>query len=479
MGGRDEYAMNRPRPVRPGAARNRFAMTCDKYISSTPAMKNSRQRRTSARLVSALASAASPTTSDLAPTSAALGRASTRLNTATTTKTTIITSSVPRFKDEDSSLTDNGAHIQNHPKRIPPSKRKRNQPEPTDSELDSDSSDSDFATPAKRPKKTATSRAASSLQDKLQAVATKKKRTAPTKTSAGETMTIVRLANASKLVGAHISVAGGLENATINAGKIGCNAMSFFLTSPRTWNSKPLAEATIAAFKRNCEAHGYEPGDVMIPHGSYLVNLGNPDAELREKSYNFFLDELKRCDALGIKYYNFHPGSSVGKCTPSESIQHIAACINRALAATSSVHAVIENTAGQGQVVGHSWEQLRELIDLVDNKQRVGVCLDTCHMFAAGYDLRTKEAFDRSFREFDEIVGYPYLRAFHVNDSKFGLGSKKDRHAPLGKGEIGLEPFKWLMEKPEFDGKLFILETPEESNWPAEIKFCIHFCGVL
>ncbi|KAI9218527.1 xylose isomerase-like protein [Blastocladiella britannica] len=282
-------------------------------------------------------------------------------------------------------------------------------------------------------------------------------------------MTVTRLVNPAKLIGAHVSAAGGLQNAIPNALKIGANAMSFFLKSSRTWNCKPLEQSTIDAFRAACASHGYDAGKCMIPHGSYLVNLGNPDEEKREKSYVFFLDELKRCEALGITLYNFHPGSTVGECTPGECLQHIANCVNRALAETTSVTAVIENTAGQGNTVGHTFEQLRDLIAMIDDKERVGVCLDTCHMFAAGYDLRTKATFDASFALFDEIVGNGYLKAFHVNDSKAAFASKKDRHAQLGQGMIGMQPFRWLMEAREFDDKLFILETPDEALWVQEI----------
>ncbi|KAI9189555.1 DNA-(apurinic or apyrimidinic site) lyase [Blastocladiella emersonii ATCC 22665] len=279
-----------------------------------------------------------------------------------------------------------------------------------------------------------------------------------------------RMVHAAKRIGAHISAAGGPENAIPNALKIGADAMSFFLKSSRTWASKPLSDASIKAFKANCEKHGYDPAASMIPHGSYLCNLGNPDAEKREKSYQFVLDELKRCEALGIKLYNFHPGSTVGECTEAECIAHIADNINRALRETSTVVAVIENTAGQGNVVGYSFEHLRDIIALVEDKSRVAVCLDTCHLFAAGYDIRDRESFTKTFADFDRIVGNKYLVAFHVNDSLGGLNSRKDRHAPLGKGLIGHAPFEWLMQEPAFDDKLFILETPEENLWVDEVK---------
>ncbi|KNE61379.1 apurinic endonuclease (APN1) [Allomyces macrogynus ATCC 38327] len=312
----------------------------------------------------------------------------------------------------------------------------------------------------------------------------KKPRVSKKKSADNPDEMIPRLLNARKLVGAHVSAAGGPENAVKNGLKIGylclyrvddlnvvdsfdldphrsCNAMSFFLKSSRSWKSKPLSDESIAAFKQECSTHVYDAAVTMIPHGSYLVNLGNPDAEKRHKSYEFFLDEMQRCDALGIKFYNFHPGSTVGECTEDECITHIATEVNKALAATTSVMAVIENTAGQGNNVGYKWEHLRDLIAQIKDKDRVGVCLDTCHLFAAGYDIRTREAYEETIREFDALVGLKYLKAFH--------DVAKDRHAPLGDGKIGLEPFKYFMQDPRFDHLLFILETPEEDKWPAEI----------
>ncbi|KAJ3365604.1 hypothetical protein GGF32_008737 [Allomyces javanicus] len=304
---------------------------------------------------------------------------------------------------------------------------------------------------------------------KKAAAAIKKPRASKKKSADTPDEMIPRLLNARKLVGAHVSAAGGPENAVKNGLKIGCNAMSFFLKSSRSWKSKPLSDDSIAAFKQECTTHVYDAAATMIPHGSYLVNLGNPDAEKRQKSYEFFLDEMQRCDALGIKFYNFHPGSTVGECTEDECITHIATEVNKALAATTSVMAVVENTAGQGNNVGYKWEHLRDLIAQIKDKDRVGVCLDTCHLFAAGYDIRTREAYEETIREFDSLVGLKYLKAFHVNDSKGDLGCRKDRHAPLGDGKIGLQPFKYFMQDPRFDNLLFILETPEEDKWPAEI----------
>ncbi|KAK0468756.1 xylose isomerase-like protein [Armillaria novae-zelandiae] len=270
-------------------------------------------------------------------------------------------------------------------------------------------------------------------------------------------------------VGAHVSVAGGVENAVLNAASIGANAFALFLESPRQWVSNPLNPSNIENFKARMEEYYYKPRDVL-PHGSYLINLGNPDVEKRQKSYECFLDDLNRCEQLGLEVYNFHPGSSVGATTTGESIGFIAECLNRAHAATTSVVTVLENMAGSGHIIGSDFSHLADIITAVEDKSRVGVCLDTCHMFAAGYDIRTKEGWAETLTKFDQRVGLSYLRAMHLNDSKTDLASKRDRHENIGMGYIGLESFLHILTDPRVQGIPLILETPEPETWATEIE---------
>lgn len=277
-----------------------------------------------------------------------------------------------------------------------------------------------------------------------------------------------------RFVGAHVSAAGGLYNAFLNSKKIGGNAMALFLKSQRQWAAKPLEDETILKFKDTCQQLGFDMTKVL-PHGSYLVNLGNPDEEKRKKSYEAFLDELKRCDQLGIKLYNFHPGSTVGACSVKESIQHIADCINEAIKATCEVTVVIENMAGQGNVIGGKFEHLRDIIELVEDKSRIGVCLDTCHTFAAGYDLRSAKAYQKTMDEFEKVVGFKYLKAMHLNDSMTPHASGKDRHESIGKGHLGIAAFQNIMNDERLLGIPMVLETPlhptlGESCYRDEIK---------
>ncbi|KXN87179.1 putative endonuclease 4 [Leucoagaricus sp. SymC.cos] len=280
-------------------------------------------------------------------------------------------------------------------------------------------------------------------------------------------------------VGAHVSAAGGVENAVTKAASIGATAFALFLKSQRKWTSPVLSEESITSFKEKMIEHKYSP-DVVLPHGSYLINLGNPDQEKREKSYECFIDDLKRCESLGLKYYNFHPGSTVGTATKEESISLIAECINRAHRETDSVVTVIENMAGAGNVIGGDFSDLKGIIDGVVDKSRVGVCLDTCHSFAAGYDLRTKEAWESVIplyilqyiadyvNKFDEEVGLSYLCGMHLNDSKVELGSHKDRHENIGLGHLGLSAFRNLMNDARVQNIPLILETPSFEA-PAEL----------
>jgi deoxyribonuclease-4 len=271
-----------------------------------------------------------------------------------------------------------------------------------------------------------------------------------------------------KYVGAHVSASGGVENAPLNAAEIGARAFALFTKNQRQWVAKPLTEESIAGFRENLQQVGIAPEQVL-PHDSYLINLGHPEKEALQKSRNAFLDEMQRCRQLGLKLLNFHPGAHLGKCTEEESLAIVADSINWTLGQTEGVTAVIENTAGQGTNLGYSFEHLAAIIDQVDDKSRVGVCLDTCHTFTAGYDLRTAQACKATFAEFERIVGFNYLRGMHLNDSKPDLGSRVDRHDSLGKGKLGLEVFRYIMNDARFDEIPMVLETIDDTLWPEEI----------
>ena len=271
-----------------------------------------------------------------------------------------------------------------------------------------------------------------------------------------------------KYIGAHVSASGGVENAPANAHKIEATAFALFTKNQRQWVAAPLTAVQIDSFRKVCDRYGYLPAQIL-PHDSYLINLGHPEREGLEKSRAAFLDEMQRCEQLGLDRLNFHPGSHLQKIAPEESLDLIAESINIALDKTRGVTAVIENTAGQGSNLGFAFEQLAYLIDRVEDKSRVGVCIDTCHAFAAGYDLRTAEACDRTFAELDRIVGFKYLKGMHLNDAMKILGSRVDRHTPLGEGMIGMECFRYIMQDARFDGIPLILETPDEERWPEEI----------
>lgn len=272
-----------------------------------------------------------------------------------------------------------------------------------------------------------------------------------------------------KYIGAHVSAAGGVENAPLNAAAIGAKAFALFTKNQRQWVAAPLSAESIEKFKTNLALHGFKPWQVL-PHDSYLINLGHPGKAELEKSRAAFLDEMQRCEQLGLDRLNFHPGSHLNQVSPEESLKTIAESINIALDKTRGVIAVIENTAGQGSNLGHRFEQIRFIIDLVEDKSRVGVCLDTCHTFTAGYDLITPEGYAETFRQFDEIIGFGYLRGLHLNDSMKPLGSHVDRHDNIGKGFLGTEVFRRIMNDPRFDNIPIILETPDEERWAEEIS---------
>ena len=271
-----------------------------------------------------------------------------------------------------------------------------------------------------------------------------------------------------KYIGAHVSAAGGVENTPANAHGIGATGFALFTKNQRQWVAAPLTAAQIDAFRKACDKYGYTPTQIL-PHDSYLINLGHPEREALEKSRAAFLDEMQRCEALGLDRLNFHPGSHLQKISPERSLDLIAESINIALDKTRGVTAVIENTAGQGSNLGFAFEHLAYLIERVEDKSRVGVCIDTCHAFAAGYDLRTAEACDKTFAELERVVGFGYLKGMHLNDAMKILGSHVDRHTPLGEGMIGMECFRYIMQDARFDGIPLILETPDEQRWPEEI----------
>ena len=271
-----------------------------------------------------------------------------------------------------------------------------------------------------------------------------------------------------KYFGAHVSASGGLQNAPANARAIGAEGLALFTKNQRQWTAKPLSRAEIDDFRRACEGGGYAAAQIL-PHDSYLINLGHPEAEGLEKSRAAFDEEMLRCQQLGLDRLNFHPGSHLRQIGETESLGRIAESINRALDRTHGVTAVIENTAGQGSNLGFRFEQIAYILERVEDKSRVGCCIDTCHAFAAGYDLRTAAACEATFAEFDRVVGMQYLRGLHLNDAMKPLGSRVDRHAPLGDGEIGWECFRYIARDGRFEGMPLILETPDESRWAAEI----------
>jgi deoxyribonuclease-4 len=272
-----------------------------------------------------------------------------------------------------------------------------------------------------------------------------------------------------KYIGAHVSAAGGVENVPGRAHEIGATGFALFTKNQRQWNAKPLTDENIQGFKAECDKYGYSM-DAVIPHDSYLINLGHPEKAKLKKSRDAFLIELQRCELLGIKLLNFHPGSHLKKISEQDCLSRIAESINIALDETAFVTAVIENTAGQGTNMGFRFEHLAEIVSQVEQKDRVGVCIDTAHAFAAGYDISTEEGFQDTFEQFEKIIGFNKLRAMHLNDSKKELGSKVDRHDSLGDGLIGWTPFELIMKDNRFDGIPFILETPNTERWAEEIE---------
>ena len=273
-----------------------------------------------------------------------------------------------------------------------------------------------------------------------------------------------------KYIGAHVSAEGGVENAPQNAKEIGANAFAFFTKNQRRWESPPLSAKNIALFKENCAKNNFSAAQIL-PHDSYLINLGHPDMEALQKSRKSFNDEMLRTEQLGLSLLNFHPGSHLNAISIDECLLRISESLNFALAKTHGVTAVIENTAGQGSNLGFSFAQLSQIIDKVEDKSRVGICIDTCHTYSAGYDLKTESGYLQTWREFDEVVGAKYLRAIHLNDTTKEFSSHVDRHANLGLGLLGKELFMRMMRDPRFDGMPIILETPDTDKWAEEIAW--------
>ena len=271
-----------------------------------------------------------------------------------------------------------------------------------------------------------------------------------------------------KRIGAHVSIAGGIANAPLRAQAIGANAFALFTRNQRRWEAPPLSTEQAALFRAACQELGFPPTS-LLAHASYLINLASPDPEGWARSRQALIDELQRCRALGIPHLNVHPGSGKGLLSEEESIGRIASSINRVLDETEGAGLVLENTAGQGSSVGHRFEHLAAILDHVSQTSRIGICLDTCHAFAAGYDLRTPEHCHQTFETLQHLVGLDVLRGMHLNDSQTALGSRVDRHQSLGKGHIGWEAFRWIMSDKRFDGIPLILETTDETLWADEI----------
>lgn len=271
-----------------------------------------------------------------------------------------------------------------------------------------------------------------------------------------------------KFVGAHVSASGGVFNAPLNATKIGAKAFALFTKNQRQWDGKPLSGEDIAKFKEALEKAQILPKHVL-PHDSYLINLGHPEIEQRQKSLDAFIDEVKRCELLGLDKLNFHPGSHLKQMSEEACLEVISQSMNETLKQTQNVTLVVENTAGQGTNLGYKMEHLSYLMESSIDKARVGVCIDTCHLFSSGYDIRDEESYHQTTKKFDTIVGFKYLKAMHLNDSKPDLGKRVDRHDSIGFGKLGVAPFGFIMNDERMNDIPLILETIDEALWESEI----------
>ncbi|MBR7108299.1 MAG: deoxyribonuclease IV [Lentisphaeria bacterium] len=271
-----------------------------------------------------------------------------------------------------------------------------------------------------------------------------------------------------KYIGAHVSISGGVENAPLNAAALGATAFALFTKNQRQWSAPPFRDEQISAFKENCRKFNYAP-EQILPHDSYLINLGQPDPGKRQRALRAFIEELDRCRQLGLDRLNFHPGSTLKLVSEEEGCRIIGETVRQALDEVPGVTAVFENTAGQGSNLGYSFEQLALMLECVDRPGRVGVCIDTCHAFAAGYDLASEDGFEKCFSAFGSIIGFDLLRGMHLNDAKGVLGQRLDRHESLGKGNLGFDLFKRIVTDSRFDKVPLILETPDETIWKDEI----------
>ena len=271
-----------------------------------------------------------------------------------------------------------------------------------------------------------------------------------------------------KYIGAHVSISGGVENAPLNAARLGANAFALFTKNQRQWSAPGYTGEQIAAFRENCRKYNFSPAQIL-PHDSYLINLGQPDKEKRQRALAAFIDELTRCAQLGLDRLNFHPGSTLKVVDDITGCRIIGETVRIALEEVPGVTAVFENTAGQGSNLGFTFEQLALMMETADIPERVGVFIDTCHAFAAGYDLASEEGFERTFEQFDKLIGFKFLRGMHLNDAKGVCGQKLDRHDSLGKGNLGFSVFERIAKDKRFDNIPLILETPDETIWQQEI----------
>jgi deoxyribonuclease IV len=263
-------------------------------------------------------------------------------------------------------------------------------------------------------------------------------------------------------LGAHMSISGGLDKAVIRGQEVGCEAMQLFTKNSNQWKAKPLTPTEVTAFRDACQAAGIGP---VIAHSAYLINLAAPDEALYEKSIQAFVDELQRCELLGIPYLVVHPGAHMGT-GEEQGLKRITAAIDRIHRETSKMQAAIalEITAGQGTVLASKFEHFATILEQVEEPERLGFCLDTCHLLAAGYDFRTPEGYAQMMEAWDELVGIERIRVIHLNDSKKDLGSRVDRHEHIGQGYIGTKGFEWLLNDPRLADLPMVLETPKDDD---------------